>query len=468
MTEDSAIKMDSTKTERIINNISGEAQRDYLAEYDAAAEADKYPLVKLWMQTEPLPFFKQLRQERPILVTPECTLLALAEDVRDALQMPTIFTAQLYRSKMGVRKNNPGYMTANDDNALSTREKAIMQMLLDRNDLPYIRQLIADAARTILQNANGRIDAVNEYCRRLPVILVQQYFGLDGVAEKKLMNWSFWNQYDSFYNHPFDLRSKEDSQRISGEYISCSKEFIQYLKSLILRKLIHVKLRDPLLKLLFKFINPLLTVVGQKPKAVSDDIVKRMLRTGFVEQVNFPMKRMGMNIGGLLVGTIETTAKSAAQVIQFFIRHPELLVQAKLAAAKDDVTEIDNMVWEALRFVPISPYLFRTMGQDYTIAVGTDREMTLQQGTTVLPLTQSAMFDPANYESPDEYNPDRNWYRHFAYGFGAHECLGKYIGMVMLPEMVRHILLCDDLNAEAPIDYQGGPFPEKYILNWSC
>jgi hypothetical protein len=44
--------------------------KNYLAEYDAAADADKYPLVQKWMQTEPLPFFKQLREERPVLVTP--------------------------------------------------------------------------------------------------------------------------------------------------------------------------------------------------------------------------------------------------------------------------------------------------------------------------------------------------------------------------------------------------------------
>lgn len=72
--------------------------KNYLAEYDAAADADKYPLVQQWMKKEPLPFFKQLREERPVLVTPECTLLAFT-DIRDALQMPTIFTVDLYKPK---------------------------------------------------------------------------------------------------------------------------------------------------------------------------------------------------------------------------------------------------------------------------------------------------------------------------------------------------------------------------------
>ena len=51
--------------------------RDYLKEYDAAPDGKKYPLVATGCKTEPLPFFKQLRAERPILVTPECTLVSL-------------------------------------------------------------------------------------------------------------------------------------------------------------------------------------------------------------------------------------------------------------------------------------------------------------------------------------------------------------------------------------------------------
>ena len=96
---------------------------DYLALYDAAAEADKYPLVQKWMKAEPLSFFAQLRKERPVLVTPECTLVALFEDIRDILQMPKIFTVNLYKPKMGAVDNQDGYLMAYDDDALHYREK---------------------------------------------------------------------------------------------------------------------------------------------------------------------------------------------------------------------------------------------------------------------------------------------------------------------------------------------------------
>ena len=56
---------------------------NYLRQYDAAADADKFPMVRRWIDTEPLPFFKELRKRRPILVTPQCTLLTRFDDVRE-------------------------------------------------------------------------------------------------------------------------------------------------------------------------------------------------------------------------------------------------------------------------------------------------------------------------------------------------------------------------------------------------
>jgi hypothetical protein len=83
-------------------------QRDYLKEYDAAPDGQKYRLARHWMKTEPLPFFKQLREQRPVLVTPECTLVTLYSDLTDIMQMPKVFTVDLYKPKMGVTPTRMG------------------------------------------------------------------------------------------------------------------------------------------------------------------------------------------------------------------------------------------------------------------------------------------------------------------------------------------------------------------------
>ena len=203
-----------------------------------------------------------------------------------------------------------------------------------------------------------------------------------------------------------------------------------------------------------------------KKNRLPDDIVTRMLKASFPKEVDFDIKRVGINAGGLLIGAIETTAQATVQTIQFLLQRPELLAQAKKVAQLQDTSQLDGMVWEALRFVPISPYMFRQTATDYIIAKGTDRETLIKAKTNVLAITQSAMFDPKAFENPDSFKSDRNWYHYFTFGYGAHECLGKYVGMVMIPEIVRQILLMPDLRAEGDIQYDGH-MPLSYKLIWN-
>ncbi len=442
---------------------------DYLAEYDSAAPADKYPLVRRWMMTEPLPFFKQLRAQRPILVTPECVLVSKYVDVIDLLQMPKIFTVDLYKPKMGVTATDPGYLMAHDDDALHYREKSLMQGMLNRNDLPRIRALIAKASRDILEQADGKIDIVYNYCRMVPAIMVQEYFGLDNVDKKDLIEWSFWNQYDVFHNQPFDLNSPEHAKYITDNHDRVTIALGNYIKKVLLEKLAMVKLEQTknLLLIGWRIIKSLGYLLrGKKAPQVKDDVFSRMLRSSFANQVEFDLVRVGVNAGGLLIGSIETTSQAVSQVIDFFIKQPDLLAKAKAAAQQTDLKTFDNIVWEALRYVPISPYMFRQTSQDYSLAKGTAYETLIPANTNVIVLTQSAMFDDFANTNPDEFNPDRTFYHNFNFGFGPHDCLGKYVGMEMIPEMVRQVLLLPQLRATAPIDFKNGPFPESYSLVW--
>src|SRR3546814_1708349 len=85
-----------------------------------------------------------------------------------------------------------------------------------------------------------------------------------------------------------------------------------------------------------------------------------------------------------------------------------LMATAKDAARQGDAAAFDAMVWEALRFVPIRPDIFRKAAGAYTIAKGTAHESVIPAGTIVRLLTHSAMFDPYAYEDPDRFNPHRD------------------------------------------------------------
>lgn len=445
------------------------SDRNYLELYDKTEDSQKYPLVQKWMKTEPLPFFKQLREQRPILVTPECVLVARFDDVCDMLQMPKIFTVDLYKPKMGVTATDVGYLMAHDDDALHYREKSLMQGLLNRDDLPRVRKLIRETSFRILDEADGSMDIVNNYCRMVPAVLVQEYFGLDDVDPKDLIEWSFWNQYDVFHNQPFDLNSAEKYKYIVDEHNKVSSKLAMYIAKTLARKLAMVKLEQTknILLIGWNAIQGIVNLLSGKQSVAKDDVFSRMLRTNFAKEVDFSLARVGINAGGLLIGAIETTSQAVAQTIHFFLSKPELLIQAKAAANAENTKLFDSLVWEALRFVPISPYMFRQASEDYALAKGTERETLIRKGTNVLALTQSAMFDAYAYDNPDQFNPGRNWYHHFNFGFGSHDCLGKYVGMEMIPEMIRQVIRLPDIAIVGDIDYKDGPFPESLSLKWS-
>jgi len=314
----------------------------------------------------------------------------------------------------------------------------------------------------LLADAAGRIDAVGVYCRMVPATIVRDYFGLIGMHRKDLMEWSYWAQVDTFYNQPFDIVTPEERQRIIKSHDEASEKLGKYIGALILTRTLWGKF-----EFLFKPFRKLWRLLTGRKGDLQDDIVARMLRTKFPTEMDFDIKRLGTNAGGLLIGTIETTAQATVQTIQFLLQRPELLEQARSAAKLEDPAQFDGIVWEALRFVPISPYMFRQTASEYTIAKGTDHETVIPPATNVLALTQSAMFDVKAFPDPEEFRAGRNWYHYFTFGYGAHECLGEFVGMVMIPEIVRQILLRPGLEAKGKIVYEGH-MPKSYDLNWNA
>ena len=126
---------------------------------------------------------------------------------------------------------------------------------------------------------------------------------------------------------------------------------------------------------------------------------------------------------------------------------------------------VDGYVFEALRFKPPFPYFFRVCETDTALARNTDHETRISAGTTVLALVQSAMFDPSAASDAETFDPTRSPGSDFLFGYGLHECLGRAIGRVMVPEIVRQGLRPKGLEA-GDVDTQGGPFPETWAWRW--
>lgn len=408
---------------------------DYLSQIDAAAPPGRWPLARRFLFDEPLPFFTQLRAERPVLSLPEVTLATRFADCALILRRHMDFGVDLYAPKQG------DYWMTQDDTAAHWREKSVMKAVLAREEVPAMRAFVGETARAALAKAPRRIEAVAGLTRAVPVALVQRFFGFKGSDPAKLVEWSYWNQQDAFWNQPFDAHWRPDAAEVITKRKRAGLGMALYLARLVTRRAAEIKLgRDE-----------------------GDDPVSRLLRLTFADAVGFNLKKVVFNVGGLLIGAVETTSHSVVNALQYLLDDPARAAAARADAA--DPARFDGHVWEALRFRPPFPYFFRVAKRETELAGGTPFAAKVAAGTTVLAITHSAMFDAAAFPDPARFDPARAQADNFTLGYGIHECLGRAIASAMVPEIVRQALLVPGLKATAAPIVKGG-VPDRWELAW--
>ena len=411
----------------------------YLNLIDAAPAADKWPMVRDLMMRERQPFFAEMQSERPVLQLPDdMVFLTRYVDCTLVLNRWNDFGVDLYKPKQG------DYFMAQDDTADHWRDKSIMKSILDFEDLPAMRKFVGERAASLLREGQGTIDAPQSLTRAVPVSLVQEFFGFQGSNPKKLIDWSYWNQQDAFHNQPFDRDVSPDPDHIVAERKRANIHLAFYIGRVLLKRVLQVKFG------------------GDR-----QDSVSRLVRLSFSKGVKFPLKKVLFNAGGLLIGAVETTSHAVNNALAELLTRPDVLARAKAAAASPDPKDFDGFVFEALRFNPAFPYFFRTCHTPTTLGGGTPHAVAVKPGTTVIACTHAAMFDEAGYTNPPAFDSSRGLYQTFTLGYGHHECLGRAVASVMVPEIVRQVLLLPDIRQEGPIVYQGG-VPEHYALRWAA
>ena len=347
-----------------------------------------------------------------------------------------MFSVALYKPKQS------DYWMDEDDTANHWRDKSIMRSILDVEDIPGIRAYVADKAAKLLAAAGGSIDAVSGLTRAVPIALVQDWFGFRHSDPAKLCKWSYWNQIDTFWNQPFDAIAWPDPSMIVAEREAANVEMVVYLVKLVGLDVVRE------------------IALGAK------DPVTRLLALSLSKAVKFDIKRVLLNVGGLLIGAVETTSHCVVNALDGLMARPDQLAKARAAALSDDPAAVDGFVFEELRFRPAFPYFFRTCEQDTVLGRGESYEAAIPKGATVLAVTHSGMFDPKALSHPDDFDATRGLDNQFHFGLGLHECLGRHIGRVMIPEIVRQSLRLEGLTA-GPVDRKGGPVPESWQWRWN-
>ncbi|MEX0789750.1 MAG: cytochrome P450 [Actinomycetota bacterium] len=422
--------------------LAGTSTTSYLEQYDAADDKTKVGLALKWIRTDWRPFFTELREDRPILRTPNFTFVTRFADVTEVLSREKVFTVRPYQPRMDPVVGP--FMLARDATPINWREKGIMQAVLRPEDLPQVRETAGRLADQALDAAgpSGRIEAIHDLCRFVPIRIVGEYFGFPGPDLKTMYRWSETTQTNMFKNLLNDPVIHEAA-------VQSGREMKEYLSGLLAEKRAGAESAN-----------------GD----AAQDAFSRLVRTEFPAEIGFDDERLLSNIMGLLVGTGETSAQAIAQSLEQIILRPQNHEQAAEAARAGDPAEFDQYVWEGLRLNPINPLIFRLSVEDYTLAAGTDRETVIPAGTLVFACTSSAGFDADVAEDPESFATGRPDYLSLHFGYGHHACLGRYVGSVLVPEVVRRVLLRPNVRLlpppEGKIDFQGTPFPQSFWFGY--
>jgi cytochrome P450 len=402
----------------------------HLDRIDALPAPARWAEARRLIFADPLPFLAELRDERPVWDLGRVTLVTRFADCMTVLRRHQVFGVDLYAPKQG------GYFMAQDDTAGHWREKSLMKTVLDIEDIPRMRDWIGKRTRDLLDGPPGDFDLVRRVTRGVPVDLVQEWFGLTRADPDKLIDWSYWNQQDAFWNQPFDdVIPGIDQNAIIGRRKRASLSMAFYLGRLVARRTAAVRLgsdaRDP---------------------------ATRVVRLALDGGLEFGLRDAIFNIGGLLIGAVETTSHAVCNALTELRRDPARWAAAH-HAARTGGPPFDGHVFEALRFNPAFPYFFRVCHRPTELAPDTPFRTTVPAGATVLAITHAAMFDPAGFPDPTRFDPGRDLSDSFTFGMGHHACLGRHVAAAMVPEILRQILLADRITLAPAPDYRGGTVP---------
>jgi cytochrome P450 len=388
--------------------------------------------IKAHLTQYPEPIFAILRRIKPILLFENYALVTRFNDVQEVLARDEVFQVT-YGQKMMKVTGGENFFLGMQNSPEYTRDVSHMRSVVRREDIPgRIGPFVQKTATDLVAAAGKELDVVTQLSQTVPTRWVADYFGCPPPSEEKLEAWTA-----IIFQYLFT--DQNNDPKVDQAAIQASGEMCNWLDQ---------------------------TIAARKASgAAKDDVLGRCL---ILQSAGVPAMddiSIRNNLLGLLVGAIPTTSKCCAQALDQLLQRPEQLQAAQAAALADDDALLAKYVFEALRFNPNNPGLFRLAAQDYPLAKGSLHGTTIPKGTSVIAATQSAMFDDIVVNQPNDFRIDRPDYLSMHFGFGLHACFGQYVNRVQIPGILKGVLKRPGLRRAGELKYEG-PYPSSLLVSF--
>ena len=358
------------------------------------------------------------------------------QDVIEVLDRNADFEV-VYEPKMRAITGGENFFLGMQDTPLYTRDTSNMRLAMRRDDVATTIQPLARrlAEQLVAGHAKG-LDLPNDLTLRVPTAIVTDYFGITGAPNSDLVAWAtvmFWYLF-------VDLAGDAEVARKALDAAAASCAMVD-------------------------------TAIAQKASGeAKDDVLGRCL---VLQKAGEPgMDDLGIrnNLIGLFIGAIPTISRACVQALDQLLDRRQALASAQAAARSGDDALLAAHVFEAFRFNPINPLIYRRAARDARIAAGSLRSRLIPKGSMVLAVNLSAMFDPLRIDAPESFRTDRPWGDYILWGYGMHTCFGAHVNRAVMPAILKPLLLKPGLRRAAGIagriDGGGTPFPQHFSVQW--
>lgn len=316
--------------------------------------------------------------------------VARHEHVLEVLHRDLDFLIAPINQKRIVEVNGP-FVLGMDRSATLVRERGALYQALMAVDLAPIRRAIEDEAAQRIASAGAEIDAVDAYARPIAAHTATALFGIRGSDERLFMDVA-----RAIFGHVF--LNLTDDEEIRQRALRAAALMEVWFKDEIKRRRTSGNLGSDMM-------GALMTA-----KTLDDEGVRRTL-------------------GGMLVGSIDTTASSVAKIVVMIARDRALA--AHIAADVDDEVLLAGWCREALRRWPHNPVVLRQAGGGTKVG-----EKDIREGDRIFAWTQAAMLDAEAFPDPHYLRPDRPPAAYLHFGGGLHPCAGRPVNAFQIPALV--------------------------------
>ena len=375
--------------------MSASSAPPYYDPYDAAIDADPYPV------------WQRLRDDAPLYYNEQHDFYALSRfaDVHAAsLDWQTCSSAR--GTVIEIIDTHPPFEGAPDSDAslgmmifMDPPRHDELRRLVNRAFTPRrvaaldvrVRELCAEFLEP--RRGSAGFAYVEDFAAKIPTMVIGALLGVPAEDQDQLRQWG-------------DVMMRFEAEGVSAEKISAIERFSAYMEAM----------------------------VEDRRRAPRDDMVSDLLSAEITRDDGSRRKldhREVMAFFTLLeLAGSETTARLLGWASVLLARHPDQ--RAKLVANR---ALVPNAVEELLRYEPPSPIQAR-----FTTREADWHGQVVPAHSRIALLTGSAGRDEREYADPNRFDVERVFDRHVTFGYGVHFCLGANLARLEAQVVIEETL----------------------------